>query len=104
MSDFAQRLAGLPTCDHLYALVLTGPQGQVERIDNRPGSQGSLRIYAHLAQRHGAITPAAAREGLALYGEHVQDAQLHPGKHPNIDRLLRLVGADDVWRAEIQPA
>jgi len=28
------------------------------------------------------------RRGLQWYGEHLADAQAHPGKHPNIDRLL----------------
>ena len=85
---FQDNLATLPTADTLARIELTGPDGSAELIENRPGSQGSLRIYRHLALRHGEINPAAAAEGLALYAEHTEDARLHPGKHPNIDRLM----------------
>jgi hypothetical protein len=60
----------------------------VETIENRPGSQGSLRIYQYLALKYGEINVAASVEGLALYAEHTEDARIYPGKHPNIDRLL----------------
>ncbi len=86
--SFADNLAGLPASDHLAAVVLEDAEGRVERIDNRPGSQGSVRVYAYLAGRHARLDVAAAREGLALYAEHTDDARMHPGKHPNIDRLL----------------
>jgi hypothetical protein len=33
----------------------------------------------------------AAQEGLVIYAEHTEDAKLHKGKHPNIDRLLEVV-------------
>jgi len=86
---FADTLKTLPPVAHLAALQLLDAQGQVlATIENKPGQAGSLAVYAALAQRHGAITPAAAAEGLALYAEHTADAQAHPGKHPNIDRLL----------------
>lgn len=87
--NFAETLKTLPAITHLAALQLLDAQGQVlATIDNKPGQAGSLAVYAALAQRHGAITPAAAAEGLVLYAEHTADAQAHPGKHPNIDRLL----------------
>lgn len=101
---FADRLARLPPADHLAAIVLRGPDDAAECIDNRPGSQGSLRVYAYLADKHGAITPAAASEGLELYAEHVADARAHPGKHPNIDRLLRAAGSGLTYRVELRPA
>ncbi len=87
---FAENLAILPPADQVVRVELTAPDGKTQTIDNQPGSQGSVRIYAYLAGRYGAIHPAAAREGLALYAEHVADAERHPGKHPNIDRLLRI--------------
>lgn len=104
MGGFAERLAGLPPADHLAAVVLTGPEGPAEVIPNRPGSQGSLRIYAHLAGKYGALTPQAALEGLELYAEHVADARAHPGRHPNIDRLLRVLAEDLTYRVTLQPA
>ena len=33
----------------------------------------------------------AAAEGLAIFAEHTEDASLHPGKHPNIDRLIAIL-------------
>lgn len=85
---FQENLSALPAADALVRIELSGPGGDIERIENRPGSQGSLRIYQHLALKHGDINPVAAAEGLALYAEHTEDARAHPGKHPNIDRLL----------------
>jgi hypothetical protein len=72
-------------------LVLTDVAGaEVATIANAPGTAGSFRVYAYLANKYGAINPAAAAEGLAIYAEHTEDARVHPGKHPNIDRLLAI--------------
>lgn len=91
MNSFAENLTTLPGVNHLLALHLFDDKGNLTAvIENVPGSQGSLAIYNHLAQSFGAITPEAAEHGLQLYAEHVDDARLHPGKHPNIDRLLLL--------------
>lgn len=88
--NFADTLKTLPAVAHLAALRLLDADGQVlATIENKPGQAGSLAVYHALAQRHGGrISPAAAAEGLALYAEHTADARAHPGKHPNIDRLL----------------
>jgi hypothetical protein len=92
MSQFSENLKKLPGVSHLAAINLLDADGAVlVTIENKPGSQGSLSVYNHLAQTYGAITPDAARKGLELFGEHAEDARIHPGKHPNIDRLLGLV-------------
>ena len=104
MKSFADNLAALPAADHLLAIELLGPEGQVAVIPNQPGSQGSLRLYAYLAQKYGCIGPEAAAEGLALYAEHGADARAHPGKHPNIDRLVAIHGDGRPWQAKLQPA
>lgn len=88
---FAENLAALPPIDHLARLDLATADGRREAIENHPGSQGSLRIYAHLLDKYGKLDGDAAREGLALFAEHAEDARMHPGKHPNIDRLLAIV-------------
>ena len=87
---FAERLKSLPSVIHLTSLDLIDAQGAViASIHNQPGQAGSLAVYHALAQQHnGQITPAAAALGLQLYAEHTADAQTHPGKHPNIDRLI----------------
>ena len=92
MSQFAANLKKLPGISHLAAINLLDADGNILAvIENKAGSQGSLAVYNHLAQTYGAITPDAAKKGLELYAEHTEDARLHPGKHPNIDRLIALV-------------
>ena len=92
MSEFAANLKKMPGISHLAAINLLDDEGNVlVSLENKAGSQGALAVYNHLAQTFGAITPDAARKGLELFGEHTEDARAHPGKHPNIDRLLRLL-------------
>jgi len=88
--SFADNLAELPAVDNLARIELVDGDTVVAVIENRPGSAGSVRIYAWLAQRFGCIDRDAAVEGLRLYAEHADDASQNPGKHPNIDRLLAL--------------
>ena len=91
MTTFADNLKQLPGVSHLAALELIDGDAVAARIENKPGQTGSLSVYNHLAQLYGAITPEAARKGLELYAEHSADARANPGKHPNIDRLLKLL-------------
>ncbi len=99
--NFAEILATLESADHLTKLELRTPDGQLAAaIENKPGSQGSLKVYHHLYKKYGAITPEAAQDGLELYAEHTADARANPGKHPNIDRLLDLIAQNG--RLEVQ--
>jgi len=92
LTQFSDNLKKLPGISHLAALNLLDAQGEIIAvIENKPGSQGSLAVYNHLAQTFGAITPEAARKGLDLFAEHADEARAHPGKHPNIDRLLAVI-------------
>ena len=89
---FAENLKHLPKISHLLAIELVDKEGNVATtIENKPGQAGSLVVYNHLGQIYGAINADAAKKGLEIYAEHTADAQAHPGKHPNIDRLLALV-------------
>ncbi len=89
---FADNLKQLPRISHLAAIQLLDGEGAVAAtIEHKPGQTGSLSIYNHLGQIYGAITVDAAKKGLELYAEHVEDARQNPGKHPNIDRLLAIV-------------
>jgi len=92
MAQFAENLKKLPGISHLAAIRLFDAAGnELAVVENRSGSQGSLAVYNHLAQIYGLITPEAARKGLELYAEHVDDALANPGKHPHVDRLLSLL-------------
>lgn len=102
---FADNLKDLPPTTNLAGLSLLDEQGTlVATIDNKPGSAGSVAVYAALALRYGAITVEAAHEGLNLYAEHTADARSHPGKHPNIDRLLQLVERGGRFEVKLLPA
>jgi len=101
MSVFADNLKKLPGISHLAAINLLDGEGNVvATIENKAGSQGSLSVYNHLAQTYGAITPDAAQKGLELYAEHSDDARQHPGKHPNIDRLLAVLAEQKTLRVK----
>lgn len=101
MSQFADNLKKLPGISHLAAINLLDGEGSVvAAIENKPGSQGSLAVYNHLAQTYGAITAEAAKKGLEIYAEHTEDARAHPGKHPNIDRLLEIEAGGKTLRAK----
>lgn len=103
MSNFAENLQRLPLLDDVAALQLCDGNGVVcAVIENKPGSQGSLRVYGHLAGKWGGIGPGAAREGLDLYAEHTEDARANPGKHPNIDRLFQIIERGAHYQVTLQ--
>ena len=89
--SFAENLKKLPGISHLAAVnLLDGDGNIVATIENKPGSQGSLAVYNHLAQTYGSINLEAAKKGLEIFAEHSDDARPNPGKHPNIDRLIAI--------------
>ena len=93
MATFSENLKQLPGVSHLAELQLLDAENGslVATIANQPGQTGSLAVYNHLAQHFGVIGADAAKKGLELYAEHVAEARSHPGKHPHIDRLLKLL-------------
>jgi len=99
--SFAESLAAMPPLEDVSGLELSAPNSPVVVIENKAGSQGSLRLYRHLLDKYGVIDAAAAVEGLALYAEHTQDARRNPGKHPNIDRLLDVEAGRVVYSGRI---
>ena len=104
--QFSARLQQLPTVSHLAALQLIDAQGQtIATLENKPGQAGSVAVYHALAALYaGTITPAAAALGLEWYAEHTADARAHPGKHPNIDRLLAWADASQAHTVKLVPA
>jgi len=98
---FADNLKKLPGISHLAAINLLDAEGNVvASIENKPGSQGSLAVYNHLAQTYGSINAEAAKKGLEIFDEHTEDARLHAGKHPNIDRLIAVDGGQPALRVK----
>lgn len=88
-SDVLQTLDSVEDVKRIELFFENGKSAGV--IENKPGSQGSLKVFNHLYKMFGAITLDAAVEGLALFAEHTEDAENCPGKHPNVDRLLNVL-------------
>lgn len=98
---FADTLKTLPEFAGEQLVLTDGSGAEVAVIANAPGTAGSFRVYAHLAQQYGAINAEAAAEGLAIFAEHTEDASLNPGKHPNIDRLIAILATGIPLNARI---
>lgn len=90
--SFQDNLANMPAVDHLSGLeVLSQEHEVIHRIPAIQGKLGSLRLYNALAQEFdGILNVETAEHGLALFAEHVADAEVNPGKHPNIDLLFKV--------------
>ena len=90
--SFKKILEDLKPIEDIKEIVLSRDNQEVGRIPNEEGKRGSLAVYAHLVgHKEGEITAREAIYGLELFAEHTPDAQKHPGKHPNIDRLLDII-------------
>lgn len=103
MRTFAEILQTLPAIDDIPAIALYSDDGQtpVDVIDNKPGKAGSVAVYHALLQEFGTLNAAAAIKGLEFYAEHVADAEANPGKHPNIDRLFRIIEQQSEMRMKL---
>ncbi|MEY3410644.1 MAG: hypothetical protein RL593_220 [Pseudomonadota bacterium] len=102
MKKFSDFLAEIETTDQIQKIELINPAGEViGLIENKPGSQGSVRVFNHLFKKWGSITKDAAKDGLKIYAEHTADAEENPGKHPNIDRLLNVIETGEVLTVSI---
>lgn len=102
---FTDNLKQLPPVSHLAGLQLIDASGAVvATLENKPGQAGSLAVYAALAADTGTIDANAAARGLDIYAEHTADARIHPGKHPNIDRLIKLIDSGGQWQVKLLPA
>lgn len=92
MQKFSDVLQTLDDASHVERIELFNSDGTPAGvIENKPGSQGSVKVYHHLWRMYGDISLDAAVEGLSLYAEHSEDAENCPGKHPNVDRLLNVL-------------
>lgn len=98
---FADTLKTLPEFTGVQIVLTDAAGAEVASIANAPGTAGSFRVYAHLAQKYGAINVDAAADGLAIFAEHAQDASEFPGKHPNIDRLIAIMTTGALLNARI---
>ena len=92
MQKFSDVLLTLDDASHVQRIELFNSDASLAGvIENKPGSQGSLKVYYHLFRMYGEISLDDAVEGLSLFAEHTEDAENCPGKHPNVDRLLNIL-------------
>lgn len=108
MQKFSDVLLTLDDASHVKRIEFFHKDGSPAGVlENKPGSQGSLKVYYHLYRMYGEISLDAAVEGLSLYSEHTPDAENCPGKHPNVDRLFNILEDEQpltVNVVETQPA
>ena len=89
---FNEILVALPTIEHLSEINILENGKQIHQIPAAPGKLGSLRVYNALAEEfNGKLDRTSAQQGIEWFAEHVEDAKQNPGKHPNIDLLLRVI-------------
>lgn len=92
-ASFKDNLQLLPSIEGLARIDLIDSTGViVATIENQPGKQGSLAVYQYLQQSFGMLDTKAATHALEIFAEHTADAKSRPGAHPNIDRLLEIIG------------
>ncbi len=76
MQIFSDVLQTLDDASHVKRIELFNSNGSPAGvIENKPGSQGSLKVYYHLFRMYGEISLDAAVEGLSLFAEHTADAE-----------------------------
>ena len=102
MKNFNDILATFSDINNIKEIKLFNAHGfESGAILNKPGTQGSVKLYNHLFLVFGELNTNAAIEGLKLYCEHVEDAKNNPGKHPNIDRLLDIIKTKKTLKIKI---
>lgn len=99
---FKDNLQILPAIDDIKRIDLVGADGSVvATIANEAGKKGSLAVYNYLAHVFKSLDAEASEFGLALFAENTEDAKARPGAHPNIDRLLDIVGGGAVLHIQV---
>lgn len=95
MEKFSEVLETLEPADHLQSIEFYDIAGKLaDKLISKPGTKGSMKVYQHLFNTFGRLNEDAAIEGLALFCEHTEEAEMNPGKHPNIDRLFEILEND----------
>ncbi len=95
MNTFEENLKSIPTAEKTVLLRLYNESDElVSVIPNISGRQGSVRVFRHIADKKGRIDFQAAKEGLRIFEEKVQDARNNPGKHQKLELLLKMKSSE----------
>ncbi|RPE67368.1 hypothetical protein EDD53_1775 [Pacificibacter maritimus] len=101
-TSFKDNLSQMPPVDGILRIDLVNAADEITAtIENVQGKQGSLVVYNYLSQNFDTLDAAAATHGLAVFGEHTEDAKNRPGAHPNIDRLFEIVSGAEALTIRI---
>lgn len=92
---FSENLEQFPSIENIERIEFYQNGHLLSDVKNIDGQKGSLSLYFYLFRTMGILDTASAKRGLELYAEHTQDAKNHPGKHPNIDRLLLIQATNE---------
>jgi hypothetical protein len=104
-ATFSENLQALPPIDGVERIDLIAADGSIAAsIENVAGKKGSLAVYQYLQMVFGSLNAEAAAHGVAVFGEHSDDAKNRPGAHPNIDRLLDIIAGDEPLTILVIPA
>jgi hypothetical protein len=99
---FKDNLQQMPPIDGVQRVdLIDGTGAVIASIENQPGKQGSVAVYQYLKRTFDILDAKAAEHGLAVFGEHTEDARNRPGAHPNIDRLLAIVAGGAPLRIDV---
>tara|TARA_Y100000310_G_C20620286_1_gene782914 strand:+ start:775 stop:1098 length:324 start_codon:yes stop_codon:yes gene_type:complete len=91
VKTFKQNLEGLEGIEGIKEITLFHKGQEIANILNKEGKRGSLQVYANILEfGNKPISKDMAKEGLNLFSEYVFEAMGNPGKHPNIDLLLKI--------------
>ena len=102
MKTFEENLKSLPTAEKTVLLRLYNERDElVSIIPNIPGRQGSVRVFRHIADKKGVIDFEAAKEGLRIFEEKVEDARNNPGKHQKLELLLGMKSRETLQRENL---
>lgn len=96
---FNEILSMLPTIEGLRGIEVLDSDKVINQIPAVEGKLGSLRVYNALAEQFAEkLDRQSAEQGLIWFAEHTADAKANPGKHPNIDLLLKVIAQNLQYR------
>ena len=91
MKNFTENLVSIPKCEFTVLVrVYNEKEDLLSIIPNIHGKHGSVQIFKHISDAKGYIDFEAAKQGISLYGENIEDAKKNPGKHKNLELLTDL--------------
>lgn len=102
--SFGAGFNNLADTSHFSTLKLTNRKTNLKNtIDNVPGKQASAKIlYSIATNNYFTISHDEAETGLLLFGDYIEEENLHPNSHPNIRFLMDVIANNEEWTVEIE--